>query len=212
MGPIGIFGGTFDPIHLGHLRTAQELADAASIEQVHFVPCGQPPHRNTPVADAHLRAEMVRAAVRDNPGFIMDDRELTREGRSYSVDTLESFRSEFANRPLCLFLGMDAFVGLPNWYRQEAILKLAHLVVAHRPGWQPPKEGAIARLLDECQQPDAQLLHRAQAGMIFVHPVSQLEISSSGIRALILQGGDPRYLVPTSVLSIMRKTNCYAEH
>ena len=212
MGPIGIFGGTFDPIHFGHLRAAQELADAARLETVHLVPCARPPHRQAPVASADLRAQMVEVAIRDNPRFVLDHRELLRDGPSYSVDTLESFRSEFGERPLCLLLGMDAFLSFFDWYRYESILNAAHLVVAHRPGWEPPTGGEIGSLLSERLRDDPADLRQVPAGLVFVRPVSQLDISSSGIRHLILNQGDPRYLLPDAVLSIMRKANCYAEH
>ena len=116
MQPIGIFGGTFDPIHYGHLRTALELKALLDLDRVHIVPCANPPHRTAPMSDGALRLRMVQAAIRDEPGFVADDRELERAGVSYTIDTLKSFRAEFAGRSLCLLLGMDAFLGLPASY------------------------------------------------------------------------------------------------
>ena len=127
MKPIGIFGGTFDPIHYGHLRTAFELLQTLDFEAVRFVPCGDPPHRGVTFASAALRLEMVRAATRDEPRFVVDDRELRREGPSYSIDTLMSLREEFPDRSLCLITGMDAFLGLPTWHRSDEILDFAHM-------------------------------------------------------------------------------------
>ena len=138
MNPIGIFGGTFDPIHYGHLRTAFELLQALRLGELRFMPAGNPPHREQPMASAEQRVAMVRAATAGQPGFTVDDRETRREGPSYSVDTLAGLRAEHPTRPLCLIVGMDAFLGLPKWHQWQDILKLAHLVVAHRPGWRAP--------------------------------------------------------------------------
>ena len=144
MRPIGIFGGTFDPIHYGHLRTALELKERLEFAAVHFVPVANPPHRSAPLNDGKLRLRMVEAAIRGEPGFVADDRELKRPGLSYTVDTLASFRAELgADRPLCLLLGMDAFLGLPQWHRWRELLDLAHVVVAHRPGWEVPRVGEL---------------------------------------------------------------------
>src|SRR5512143_4181715 len=141
MQPIGIFGGTFDPIHYGHLRTALELKRALDLERLHFVPAATPPHRAAPCTDAALRLRMVQAAIAGEPGFVADDRELKRPGLSYTFDTLTSFRAEFPDRPLCLLLGMDAFLNLPQWHEWREIPQLAHVVVAHRPGWRAPDGG-----------------------------------------------------------------------
>ena len=149
MRPIGIFGGTFDPIHYGHLRTAFEMLEALDFEAVRFIPCGDPPHRGTTFADAGLRFRMVDAAITGQQGFVSDNRELRREGPSYSVDTLEEFRGEFPRRSLGLIVGMDAFLGLPKWYRWDEILDFAHIVVAHRPGWRAPDIGPLGDLIAE---------------------------------------------------------------
>src|SRR5919109_1449597 len=177
MQPIGVFGGTFDPIHCGHLRTAFEL-----------------------------RHEMVRAAVADQPSFLVDDREVRRSGVSYSVDTLTELRREFPDRSLCLLLGMDAFLGLPNWHRWREILDLAHVVVATRPGWKAPTQGPLGEVMVDRGTGSVRDLHGATAGRVFVHAVTQLEISSTELRALIARGRDPRYLVPDSVCTLLRET------
>ena len=130
MQPIGLFGGTFDPLHYGHLRTAFELWQALKLSEVRFMPTGSPPHREQPHAPAQLRLEMVKAAVADQPAFVVDDREVRRTGVSYSVDTLTEVRAEYPQRSLCLLLGMDAFLGLPNWHRWRELLDLAHIIVA----------------------------------------------------------------------------------
>lgn len=211
LGPMGIFGGTFDPIHYGHLRTAFELREAVRLAEVRFLPTGNPPHRDQTQASAEERLAMVRAAVTDQAGFSVDDRETRRSGLSYSVDTLGELRSEFPQRSICLLLGMDAFLGLPNWHRWREILELAHVVVAHRPGWKAPTQGPLGEVMVDHGTGSVRDLHDATAGRIYVHAVTQLEISSTDLRALIARGRDPRYLVPDSVCKLLRETGWYAD-
>jgi nicotinate-nucleotide adenylyltransferase len=210
MQPIGIFGGTFDPIHCGHLRTAFELWQELGLAEVRFLPTGNPPHREQLYASSELRIAMVRAAIADQPGFIVDDREVRRSGVSYSVDTLADLRRELPERSLCLLLGMDAFLGLPGWHRWRELLALAHIVVAHRPGWRAPTTGPLGELMVDHGTGSIRLLHEERAGRVYVRAVTQLEISSTELRALITSGGDPRYLVPDAVRQIIRETRCYA--
>jgi nicotinate-nucleotide adenylyltransferase len=211
MRPIGIFGGTFDPIHYGHLRTALELKTLLELERVHIVPCADPPHRTPPMSDGALRLRMVQAAIRDEPGFVADDRELKRAGVSYTIDTLASFRAELPGRSLCLLLGMDAFLGLPQWRRWRDLTTLAHIVVAHRPGWAAPTTGTLGELLRELRAPSVTELAEKAAGFIHVQPVTQLEISSTDLRDSLRAGRDPKFLVPDSVREIIIETECYAE-
>ena len=210
MSPIGVFGGTFDPIHYGHLRTAYELLRKLRLAEVRFLPCGTPPHRETPVADAQQRLAMVQMATAGQPGFIVDDRELHRDGPSYSVDTLEDLRAEYPGSSLCLIVGMDAFLGLPKWYQWRQVLELAHVVVAHRPGWRAPDMGPLGELLMDRGTGTVEDLHEARAGSIFIHAVTQLEISSSALRTLIADGGDPRFLMPDGVRDVIDKSGCYS--
>jgi nicotinate-nucleotide adenylyltransferase len=210
MQPIGLFGGTFDPIHYGHLRTAFELGRELHLTEVRFLPTGSPPHREQPYASADLRLRMVQAAVADQPAFSVDDREIRRTGVSYSVDTLTELRTEFPNRSLCLLLGMDAFLGLPEWHRWRELLGLAHIVVAHRPGWKAPTMGPLGEVMVDHGTGTIRELHEKLAGHVYVHAVTQLEISSTELRQLIIAGRDPRYLVPEEVRTIIRETRCYA--
>jgi nicotinate-nucleotide adenylyltransferase len=209
MTAIGIFGGTFDPIHYGHLRTAFELLGALRLAEVRLVPAARPPHRGAPVCDAGRRLEMLRAAASEQPGFVVDDRELRREGPSYTVTTLRELRAEAPERPLCLIVGMDAFLGLPGWHEWRALLDLAHVVVAHRPGWSAPADGPLGELLAERATDRVEDLHAAPTGRIHVRAVTQLEISSTALRELIVAGHDPRYLLPDAVRAIIRGTGCY---
>ena len=208
--PIGLFGGTFDPIHCGHLRTAFELWQELRLAEVRFLPTGSPPHRDHLYATPELRLQMVEAAIADQPGFVIDDREVRRSGVSYSVDTLAELRREYPQRSLCLLLGMDAFLGLPSWHRWRELLDLAHIVVAHRPGWKAPIKGPLGELMVDRGTGSIRELHERPAGCLHVRAVTQLEISSTELRAALVAGRDPRFLVPDAVRQIILETRCYA--
>jgi nicotinate-nucleotide adenylyltransferase len=210
MNPIGIFGGTFDPIHFGHLRPAFELSQALKLAEVRFLPAGNPPHRQATLASAELRLALVKAAVAGEKRFVVDDREVRRTGASYSVDTLTELRAEFPDRSLCLMLGMDAFLGLPDWHRWRDILDLAHVVVWHRPGWKAPVHGPLGEVMVDRGTGAIRELHEQKAGRVYIHAVTQLEIASTQLRQVIVSGTDPRYLVPDEVRKIIVETGCYA--
>ena len=207
--PIGIFGGTFDPIHYGHLRTAFEMLKALRFDEVRFIPCGNPPHRGITYADAELRYRMVDAAIKGQEGFLSDDRELRREGPSYSIDTLTDLREEFPERSLGLIVGMDAFLELPKWHRWDEILNFAHIVVAHRPGWRVPDIGELGNLIAENGTHRVDDLHEVTHGRIHIHAATQLEIASTEIRDLVATGRDPRFLMPDAVRDVIKQTNLY---
>lgn len=209
MSPVGIFGGTFDPIHYGHLRTAFEVLEELRFAQIRFVPGGDPPHRDATFASAELRLEMVVAATAGEARFVVDDRELRRAGPSYTVDTLESLRGEFSAAPMGLIIGMDAFLGLTAWHRWEELLDYAHIVVAHRPGWRAPETGRLGSLYAERRSARVEDLHAKPAGLIHVHAVTQLEISSTAIREMVGAGRDPRFLMPDAVRELISRSGCY---
>lgn len=208
-GPLGILGGTFDPVHNGHLRAAIEVLEACRLAGMRLIPAGQPPHRAPPVAPGELRLRMLRAAVAGDTRLAVDDREMRRRGPSYMVDTLASLRTEIGQRPLSLVLGADAFLGLPTWHRWQDLFGLAHLIVIHRPGWQLTVEGDLARQLAGRRDDDVAALTRTPGGTIRVQSITRLEISSSAIRALVAAGGDPRFLVPDAVRELVMTSGCY---
>jgi nicotinate-nucleotide adenylyltransferase len=181
------------------------------LAEVRFLPAGNPPHRQQPLADAHLRLAMVRAATEGHRGFTVDDREVRKSGPSYSVETLAELRREFPDRSLCLIVGMDAFLSLPKWHQWQELLKLSHLVVAHRPGWRAPASGPLGELLVDHGTGRIADLHDANCGNIFIHAVTQLEISSTELRLLIASQRDPRFLMPDSVRKIIMETGCYLD-
>ena len=214
-GPIGILGGTFDPIHFGHLRMAEELAEALGIEQVRFIPAGSPPHRGQPRAEARHRLEMARRAVAGNPRFTLDDREIVRERPSYSVDTLTDLRAEISpGTPLVLFMGSDAFLGLTTWHQWRRLFDLAHIAVAHRPGfspalWEDALPDPLRRELDKRLTDQAEELAGTAAGRVFLHPITQLDISASQLRDRCLRGKSLRYLLPDSLIDYLTENRLY---
>lgn len=207
---IGILGGSFDPIHFGHLRLAVEVFQALKLSELRLIPTGQPPHRSPPVASAGQRLSMVKAAIKGVPGLHVDDRELRRSGPSYTVDTLLSLRAELGAEPLCLIIGMDAFLKLNTWHRWQELAELAHIVVAHRPGWAGEPADEIRQLLAERRVDDPIRLTASSAGCIFLCPITQLDISSSQIRRLIADRNSASFLLPESVLNIIKTENLYS--
>ncbi|UCB54726.1 MAG: nicotinate-nucleotide adenylyltransferase [Thiotrichales bacterium] len=200
---IGILGGTFDPVHFGHLRPALEVMQAIGLEQVRFLPNRIPPHRETPWLDVDNRLELLNIAIDDQPGFILDERELQREGHSYMVDTLESLREDFPEQSVCLILGMDAFLGLQQWHQWQRLPGLCNIVVTRRPGFE----------LDDAfigKQPFAPAttvseLTQEGNGRFLLQSVTQLDISASTIRALLVKGQSVRYLLPDEVNNRLMK-------
>ncbi len=207
---IGILGGTFDPIHFGHLRTALELYQACELAEVRLIPCYQPVHRKLPVASPDDRLAMVRTAIKDEKALKVDDCEILRKGPSYTIDTLETLRQTLPNTPLCLIMGIDALLGFPSWHRWEAILKLAHLLIAHRPQYHLPQTGIVADLLKQRLKSHSSALHECMAGNIVLHPVTPLEISATDIRKQISSGRSPRYLLPDAVYEYIRQHGVYS--
>lgn len=213
--PVGILGGTFDPIHFGHLRLAQEVAGELRLSVVRFVPSGTPPHRAEPGASAVHRLAMVRLAVAGNPLFMVDEREAGKTGPGYTVDTLTALRAEVGPvQPLVLLLGADAFLDLATWSRWHQLFELAHIAVAYRPGfpvdtWQSRMPQPLAaeyntRLM---RQPFA--VHVAPAGGIVVVPIAALDISATLIRETTRSGGNARYLLPDSIYQYIQEHKLY---
>lgn len=210
---VGVFGGTFDPIHYGHLRLAEELADRLALREVRIVPARVPPHRGTPRVTSAHRLEMARLACAGNPRFRVDDRECRREGASYTVDSLLELRGELGNEiPLCLLMGVDAYLALTTWSRWERLFELAHLVIAHRPGFELDTgdlpaalaEQTSARLLRE-----PPLLQARPAGGVLAVDIPPLDISGTAIRAALREGRSARYLLPDSVLDYIGQNHLY---
>ena len=207
---IGILGGTFDPIHLGHLRPALDCFESLGLTQLRFIPLNVAVHRPQPQAPAAQRLAMLEAAIASQNGFVADRRELDRPGGSFSYDTLKSLRAELGERePLCLLVGGDAFRGFLSWHRPREILDLAHLVVMRRPGASSPLDAALQRLYAEHACTDPAALRDRPAGAILFQDVTQLDIASTQVRELIRRGRSPRYLVPDPVLAMIDRAGLY---
>ena len=208
---LGIFGGTFDPIHFGHLRTALEVKESLGIIDLRFLPCRTPPHRNSPGASPEQRLLMLKLALQDaDVGFSIDCRELNREGPSYMVDTLASLRKEVGDQPICLILGYDAFAALPSWHCWRDIFTLANLAVMQRPNSPDPAlNKELSEIMQERRIKDADVLNIHPFGKIGIVRVSQLAISATLIRNLVASGKSPRYLLPNPVLAMIQSTGLY---
>ena len=206
---IGILGGTFDPIHYGHLRTALDVKEQLALDEIRFIPLNQAVHRKQPQATAAQRLAMVKAAIAEQPGFVVDERELQREGTSYSIDTLISLREELADRPLCLLLGSDVFNGFLSWHRPMDILKLAHLVVMARPGESDSDDPQLHALLEQHRATDPAQLHQQSGGLIYFQPVTQLDISATRIRESVAKGLSVHFLLPPPVEMIIHQDALY---
>lgn len=218
MSPIGILGGTFDPIHFGHLRLAQEVADQLRLAEVRFIPSGTPPHRAAPATAAADRLAMVRLAVAGNALFTVDPRETVSAAPGYTVDTLTALRAEAgARQSLVMILGADAFLDLATWSRWHQLFELAHIAVAYRPGfpvdtWQSRMPQPLAAEYNARLMHQPFSVHVAPAGGIVVVPIAELNISATMIRESLRGGRNPRYLLPESIYQYIQEHMLYSEN
>jgi len=182
MKTIGLLGGTFDPIHLGHVRMAQEFKARLALDEMRLLPCHLPPHKATPVRSSAQRLAMVQLALKTTPELQVDARELLREQVSYTIDTLAELRRELGpDVSLCWCVGMDSLVSLNSWHRWQELLDYAHLVVATRPGWSLPASGEVAQWL-AANRFEASWLHEQAAGGVVIAPLSLVDVSSTQLR------------------------------
>ncbi|MGQ0657409.1 MAG: nicotinate-nucleotide adenylyltransferase [Chromatiales bacterium] len=209
MKPIGILGGSFDPVHNGHLRMAIEVLEALDLDHVRLVPLLQPNGAKAPVAPGMLRLRMLEAAVAGETRLRVDDRELRRGGISYTVDTLESLREEFADQSICLILGMDAFEGLTAWKHWQRLPTLSHLVIVDRPGARMPDSPELNALLAAAGTDEFSHLHADRCGRMLILDISPLDISSTQIRARLARGRSVRYLAPEAVVDFIHRHSMY---
>ncbi|MGC2049000.1 MAG: nicotinate-nucleotide adenylyltransferase [Gallionella sp.] len=216
---IGILGGTFDPIHFGHLRLAEEMLELADLKQIRFIPAGTPPNRDAPQVSAQHRSAMVRLAIADQPAFILDTREVNRTTPCYTVDTLRELRVELGTaQPLCLLMGGDAFLQLHTWHEWEQLFELAHIVVGYRPGFTLVDRihTATPALRRHYQQRlcATDTLSRQPAGGITELAIPKLEISATLIRSRVAENRSIRYLLPNPVADYIHQHHLYthADH
>lgn len=208
---LAMFGGTFDPVHFGHLRAAVEALEGLGLERVSLLPAGTPPHRGATDAAASDRLAMLKLAVQDSPDLPIDEREVRREGYSWMVDTLSELREEIGPRqPLALLLGQDAFNQLDSWKEWRRLFDLTHFVILRRPDSRHDYSAPLQEQIEPRQvsQPDA--LRQQPGGLVLTLPVTQLAISSTDIRERLQQGKSCRFLLPDTVIDYIRNTGLYA--
>lgn len=211
---IGMLGGTFDPVHLGHLRSAVELHEHLVLDRLHMIPAPQPPLRGCPQVAAHERLALLEAGIGDTPGLVADGRELKRAGPSYSADTLAELRDEYgADARLVMVLGEDAFSRLADWHAPERLFELAHIVVIARPGYCAGHSAQLQELIGEREVADASaLMQRPHGRLLRVTLSSRMAISATDIRRRLQQGESVRYLLPAAVEQVAVARQLYQTH
>ena len=211
--PLGLFGGTFDPVHVGHLRLAEEARESLQLGRVRWIPAGQPWHRDAMRKDAAHRLEMVRRAVASNPLFEVDDIEARSGQPGYTVETVSSLRASLgARQPLVLILGADAFSRLHTWQRWRELLDLVHIGLATRAGQAVDAAGldpALAAELATRRRDDTDALRAAPGGSIVCFDMTPLAISATDLRARLARGASCRYLAPDTVLDYISRHRLY---
>lgn len=206
---IAVMGGSFDPVHIGHLRVAIEARDLLQVDQLRLIPCGQPPHRDKSIATAAQRLHMLTLAVADEQALMVDDREISKNRLSYTVDTLTDLRAESGQQPICLIIGADAYQQLNSWHQWKRLFDLAHLIVVQRPGYTITTSTEVAEYTAQRCRESPQQLTKQSAGSVHFLQIPPLEISSTRIRALVAEGKSIRYLVPDSVNQWMQEQGIY---
>jgi nicotinate-nucleotide adenylyltransferase len=212
MTPLGILGGTFDPVHYGHLRLAMEALEALGLDTVRWVPSGQPGHRDIPTTTALHRVEMVRLAIASEPRFTLDIGETRTSDPTFTINTFKRLRAELgAHKPLVMILGMDSFLSLPTWRSWTELLGLAHFAVGERPGFALSAQTMVSGLALEYARRAATLeaARAAPAGAIMTFPMTPLDISATDLRDRFARGASARYLLPESVLAYIGAHRLY---
>lgn len=207
---IGLLGGTFNPVHIGHLRAALEVAEYMGLDELRLIPSARPPHRETPQVSAEQRLAMVELAVVGEVQLRVDDRELQRDKPSFTYDTLESVRGELAAEDqVFLLLGWDAFCGLPSWYRWQELLEFCHILVLQRPDADSEPPEALRDLLAARSESDPLSLTGPGGQISFIWQ-TPLAVSATQVRQLLAQGRSVRYLVPDAVLAYIQAQGLYS--
>jgi nicotinate-nucleotide adenylyltransferase len=207
---LGIFGGTFDPIHLGHITPLKQAASLAAISHVKLMPCFVSPLKSSPQVDARHRQQMLQLVCQDEPLFSVDDRELQSGQSCYTVDTLSGLRTELPNTPLCFFMGMDSLLSLPSWHRWQDLLKLCHIIVCRRAGYGQALPALIQQLLDSHHTGDKIDLQTELCGRIFIAETDKLAISATEIRHQLAKGNCPSHLLPKAVGAYIQQHKLYS--
>ncbi|AOM03134.1 nicotinate-nucleotide adenylyltransferase [Cobetia marina] len=206
-----MLGGTFDPVHHGHLRSAIELREALGLDHVLMIPCHQPPHRAAPGVSSEERLAMLEAAIAGEPGLKADARELFRDGPSYSADTLASLRGEYGPQArLVMAIGHDAFLKLGEWHAAERLFDDAHVVVIERPDHDAPLPEALKALIEGREvQTVAELMARPGGLLLRLSLPTRMAISATFVRERLALGDSVRYLLPETVIRHIEARSLY---
>ena len=207
---LAILGGTFDPVHFGHLRIALEICQQFPIRQFRFIPCRQPTLNKITVASAEQRLTMLKLAIQHEPRWVVDERELKRDTPSYTIETLISLRKEYPTTSLSLILGSDILNQLTAWHRWEELIHFAHLISVPRAETVLLPEKKLTAFIKCHETQEKQLLYKTLSGSFFKAETTALTISSAAIRQFIQRDLSPRYLLPEAVLSYIRKEKLYS--
>ncbi len=207
--PIGLYGGTFDPIHLGHLRSAVEILAICQLQQIHFIPCKNPVHKEGAIASDRDRFSMLMLATDNCSDLVVSDCELKRDTPSYTIDTLKEFKQKFTDTPLCLLVGSDTFMQLPTWHQWKKIIDISHIIIMKRPGFSLELSTELEDFLANHLADDITELHDNLSGKIYYQSVTEMDISSTQIRAQINAGITPRFLVPENILAYIERKQLY---
>ena len=210
---LGILGGSFDPVHKGHIGLAKSVYQHCRLAELRLVPLCNPVHRQQPLASVTQRVKMLQMATAREPGLSVDEREITRAGQSYSIDTLRSFREEFPNSALCLVMGMDAFTSLNSWREWQSIMDYAHILFTSRPGAELRiQDKDLSKVYEARRSEDVQDIHRSRAGVIYQVPAPELDISSTEVRSMIAEGQELDAVLANEVISFIRTEGIYHKH
>ena len=207
--PLALFGGTFDPVHYGHLRCADEARQKLGLKKLYLLPAGTPTHRGTPRATTKQRLEMLHLAKPEFPQLVIDDRETLRSGPSYMADTLQELRTEFPQRPLLLLIGQDAANHLHSWFHWEQLFELAHIVILTRPGAKAEYRSDLARKIQRRLSTDVQSLCHSEAGGVLYLEVTSIDVSATSIKSIIRLGRSPQSMLPGVVLDYINENQLY---
>jgi len=207
--PLALLGGTFDPVHYGHLRCAEEARQKLGLDKLYLLPAGTPPHRGAPQASTRQRLEMLDLARQEFPQLEIDDRETRRSGPSYMVDTLQELRNEAPTRPLCLLLGQDAANYLHLWFEWEQLFELANIVILTRPGTLMEYPWELAKHIRPRSGSDVRVLYTSRCGIVMHLEVQSIDVSASGIKQIIRTGGSPVSMLPPAVLEYINENRLY---
>jgi nicotinate-nucleotide adenylyltransferase len=207
---VAIFGGTFNPVHNGHLRIAIELAELLEVDSLRMIPCALPAHREAPSASPEQRLKMLKLGIGEQPQLLADDIELRRDGPSYTIDTLRAIRAQIGDSTaLYLCVGMDVVASLDSWRDWQKLTDFCHLIVSSRPGYQVPESGPLAEWVKARLCDDLPTLKKSSAGKLHLCNLTMLGISSTAIRHKISTGEKIDYLTPTAVVNCIQQQHLY---